>query len=366
MTTVQDVIKIMDLIAPRWMGFPWDKNGLSAGSEKKQVNRLLVSLDASLKAIEFAHEKQCEMIVTHHPRFYKGFENLNEDIPLGKIGSLIARYNIAVFSAHTNLDSAPGGINDVLADVVEMTDRYIIDFAPPDPWRKVITFVPESSLEKVRQALFAAGAGYGFGEYDQVSFVTHGTGTFRASDKAKPASGKRGQFNEVPEARLEVFVPASLVPAAQQAVLSSHPYEVPVIDVVMLAQETRFGCGRVGAIPKPMRFSEIVKRYKKACRAKGVLVHGDNAKRCKRVAVWSGASVSVNDAIRHCPDVLVTGELRYSEAEHLINAGISLIVLGHGACEEIIIDPLAKRLQSELPDIKVLTCPDSVPQLRHA
>jgi hypothetical protein len=99
--------------------------------------------------------------------------------------------------------------------------------------RKLVVFVPEDSLDAVRDALFAAGAGR-IGQYERCSWYTAGTGTFLAGEAADPSIGERGREECVPELRLETLFPDDRHEAIVAALKAAHPYEEPAFDVYQL------------------------------------------------------------------------------------------------------------------------------------
>jgi hypothetical protein len=96
--------------------------------------------------------------------------------------------------------------------------------------RKVVVFVPPESLEAVRDALFAAGAGR-IGEYERCSWYAEGTGTFLGGEGSHPTIGKRGREERVPELRLETVYPADREDEVVRALREAHPYEEPAFDL---------------------------------------------------------------------------------------------------------------------------------------
>ena len=96
--------------------------------------------------------------------------------------------------------------------------------------RKLVVFVPADSLDDLREALFAAGAGR-IGEYERCSWYTLGTGTFLGGESTNPAVGDRGVEERVPEARLETVFPADVQQRVIAALRAAHPYEEPAFDV---------------------------------------------------------------------------------------------------------------------------------------
>jgi hypothetical protein len=101
--------------------------------------------------------------------------------------------------------------------------------------RKLVVFVPENALDRVRDALFAAGAGR-IGHYERCSWYTAGTGTFLGGEGADPAIGEAGREERVPELRLETVFPADQQREVLAALRNAHPYEEPAYDVYELAE----------------------------------------------------------------------------------------------------------------------------------
>jgi len=99
--------------------------------------------------------------------------------------------------------------------------------------RKLVVFVPADSLDTVRDALFAAGAGR-IGEYERCSWYTEGTGTFLGGEGTKPSVGRAGREERVAELRLETVYPAERHDDVIAALRSAHPYEEPAFDVYEL------------------------------------------------------------------------------------------------------------------------------------
>jgi hypothetical protein len=99
--------------------------------------------------------------------------------------------------------------------------------------RKLVVFVPPESLDAVRDALFAAGAGR-IGEYMRCSWYTAGTGTFFAGEGTDPTIGERGREERVPELRLETVYPVDQEDEVVRALRSAHPYEEPAFDLYPL------------------------------------------------------------------------------------------------------------------------------------
>ena len=108
------IYEYIDSIAPFCAQEAWDNSGFQVGERAKEVRRILFALDATANLVCEAHEKQCEMIVTHHPFLFTAQKQFTEENP----AYLAAKYGITVLSAHTSFECADGGVNDVLSELL--------------------------------------------------------------------------------------------------------------------------------------------------------------------------------------------------------------------------------------------------------
>lgn len=115
MVTCQMVMEAMERIAPKRLAEEWDNPGLLVGSPGQEIRKILVCLDAGEAVVERAVSIGADLIVTHHPFIFKPIRKIRTDLSLGRRIQTLLKHEIALFSAHTNLDIAQGGVNDVLA-----------------------------------------------------------------------------------------------------------------------------------------------------------------------------------------------------------------------------------------------------------
>ena len=115
MVKCRAVMDAVERIAPKHMAEEWDNPGLLVGDPDQEVKKILVCLDVSDEIIEQAIHLGADMIVSHHPLIFKPLKKLRTDLPLGRRLKTLLKHDMAVLVAHTNLDIAEGGVNDVLA-----------------------------------------------------------------------------------------------------------------------------------------------------------------------------------------------------------------------------------------------------------
>ena len=121
MVKCQVVMDALERIAPHHLAEDWDNPGLLVGSPERQVSRILVALDVSDIVVRQAVHEGAEMIVAHHPLLFKPIKKIRTDEPLGHRLQVLLQHDIAVAAAHTNLDIARGGVNDVLAEAIGLS-----------------------------------------------------------------------------------------------------------------------------------------------------------------------------------------------------------------------------------------------------
>lgn len=127
MTTVNDILQYIETIAPAYMQENWDNVGLLCGNRNALVTKILVALDPFEHVCKEAAEWGAELIVTHHPIIFQALKSITDDTSVGRGIRTLIRHDISAINAHTNLDQAPGGVNDVLAQTLGLENIQVID-----------------------------------------------------------------------------------------------------------------------------------------------------------------------------------------------------------------------------------------------
>ena len=129
---LQEIIDKIEDFAPLIMACEGDNPGLMFGKKNKEIKRVLVALDVDLSVIREATEKGADLIVTHHPLIFDPIKQINEKTTAGRCILELAESNIALYSAHTNLDSAKGGLNDIFAEKLGISGTKPIEITYTD------------------------------------------------------------------------------------------------------------------------------------------------------------------------------------------------------------------------------------------
>lgn len=347
-----DLLSVFEQLAPVRYAEPWDNVGLLAGDPAQKVRRVMLTIDFTPNVAREAIRNRCDCVVSYHPPIFQAIKQLTVSHPVYEA----IRRGIAIYSPHTAMDVAEGGTNDILADTLGLQDRAPLRIATSQSTHcKLVTFVPQSAVEKVSQALFYAGAGH-IGQYSSCSFRTEGTGTFYGEENTNPTVGRRGRLEQVPEIRLETLVPLAAVADVIRAMRKAHPYEEPAFDLVSLtALPADLGLGRIGTLSPSVSRPALLHHIKQKLGLQNLLIAGPTAGAVRRAAVAAGACGDlIDEALLQKADLILTGEMRHHDALHAANAGMTVVCTLHSNSERIALKYLNRNLQRKLPTLKFI------------
>lgn len=345
---IKDITGIMEEHFPLWLAESWDNCGLQIGSREALVNRVIVALDMDEAILDLAIEKNAELIITHHPFFFKGIKSIDYSTPLGRMIQKSIKAGISIYSAHTNLDAGEQGLNQVLAELLGLGEIEPLYMDKQEELYKLVVFVPATHAQQVREAINQAGAGH-TGAYSDCSFRVRGTGTFRPAEGCNPFIGKTGMLEEADEYRLETVVYKRDLQRIIKIMQEAHPYEEVAYDIYKLNNQGKiFSLGRKGSWPESISLQDCAEQVKSKLKLKNVRVVGDLKRSIKKAAVVSGSGASlIDEVIRQGIELFITGDLKYHEARDAEARGLSVIDAGHQESEEIIVPYLCDMLQKE-------------------
>ena len=315
-----DVVRWLERRYPPRTAESWDAVGLVAGDPAQPVRRVLLAVDPVAAVADEALAWGADLLVTHHPLLLRPVHSVAATTFKGALLHRLVRGGVGLYAAHTNADAATGGVADALADVLGLVDTEPLVPVPAEPLDKHVVFVPVDAVERLVDALAAAGAG-AIGAYARCAWVTSGAGTFTPGPGAQPAVGSVGRAEQVAEARVEMVAPRRLRRTVVAAMRAAHPYEEPAFDVLELAAwPGATGTGRVGRLAEPQSLQAFARRVAAALPAtpQGIRYAGDPAGLVTRVAVVGGSGDSLFDAVRAAGvDAFVTSDLRHHPASEL-------------------------------------------------
>jgi len=343
----------MEEWAPKQIAWERDNVGLQTGKLNSKVRNILVALSLTESVVKEAIRLKSELIITHHPLIFQPLKKIDETERVGKLISLLIKNDIALYSAHTNLDFTRDGVSFHLAHIIGLKS---VDFLFKDKSlnRKIIVYVPPAYLEKVRNAMAEAGAGI-IGNYETCSFTSKGTGSFKPVGSAKPFTGAVGQLSLVDEIRLEMTVPAWNLANVIKAMRAAHPYEEVAYDVYSLeSQSDKYGAGVIGTLSKPVDAEKFLEQIRRSLKIPLLRINHQYPRKIFKVACCGGSGGELlPQAINQNADAFITGDLSFHRFEEA-NGKLLLIDGGHYETEYPIINVIVKYLRDKIKQHKVL------------
>jgi dinuclear metal center YbgI/SA1388 family protein len=327
----------------------YDNSGLQVGDPEQEITLALIAVDITEEVIDEAIRLKAGLIISHHPLIFNGLKKLTGNGYVQRCVIKAVRNNIALYACHTNADNLVTGLNGKLAKRIGLIYTRVL--APiKGKLCKLVCFVPLEFAERVRQAIFAAGAGY-IGEYDCCSFNVEGKGTFRGSENSNPFVGEKGKLHIEEEARIETILPVYLQERVVDAMIDVHPYEEPAFDIYPLENKfNKLGAGIIGEMPEKMQAQDFLRLVQDRLDATSIRHSALLKEPIGKVALCGGSgSFLIKEAIRQGAHVFVTSDLKYHqffEAE----GKILLVDAGHFETEQVVKELFYEVLIKKFPN----------------
>lgn len=345
---VKDITSLIEQFAPLSYQESYDNAGLITGSPSMTVNGILLSLDCMEATVEEAIQRNCNLIIAHHPIVFGGLKKITGANYVERTILKAIQNNIAIYAAHTNLDNVQQGVNAKIAEKLGLINGRILS-PKKQLLKKLVTFVPDNHAENIRSALFEAGAGY-IGNYDSCSFNVNGEGTFRGNNTTNPFVGKVGELHTEAETRVETVFLAHQQGKIISALLAAHPYEEVAYDIYSLDNtHNQVGSGYLGELPEAMIEKDFLMLVKDRLKA-GVLKHTHfTQKNIKKVALCGGSGqFLLKNAISSGADAYITADFKYHEFFDA-EGKILLIDAGHYETEQFTPEIFLALIQNKFP-----------------
>ncbi len=347
-----EIISVLENFAPPAYQESYDNSGLLVGDRNAEINSALLCIDSTEDVIDEAIENNISLVIAHHPIVFGGLKRFTGNNYVERTIIKAIKHNIAIYAAHTNLDSVQNGVNFKIAEKIGLQNVKVLSPIEKN-LRKLVTFVPKLHLEKVQNAVFEAGAGK-IGNYDQCSFNLNGTGTFRGLTGANPFVGQVGTLHFEEEVRLETIFPKHLQNKILTALLNAHPYEEVAYDIYSIENDNdSVGIGVVGNLPQAMEELEFLQNLKNIFEVK-LLKHTPLLnKPIQKVALCGGSGSSLlKNAIRCGADIFISADFKYHQ---FFDAENKLIIadIGHYESEQFTKEIFYEILTKKFPNFAV-------------
>ncbi len=349
---IQDIVRFLDEIFPPAYAETFDNTGLLTGDPQEPLKGILVSHDTTEAVVEEALAEGKNLIVSFHPIIFHGLKRLTGRDYVERTVMKAIRHGIAVYSPHTAMDNHLRGVSYLTLQKLGLKNIRVL-LPREKTIAQLVTYVPHEQAEKVRSALFSAGAGH-IGNYEECSYNLEGYGTFKAKEGANPFVGEINQRHTEPETRISVIFPVHLQKKVLHAMYEAHPYEEPAYEIFITENDNpEVGIGSIGEWDKPMAETDFLDLVKEKLQVPFVKHSELTGKKITKVASVGGSGSFAIDAARQAgADVFITGDLKYHDFFKAENQ-ILLVDAGHYETERFVCDHLVEILSEKFSKFAV-------------
>ncbi|MDO9261798.1 MAG: Nif3-like dinuclear metal center hexameric protein [Flavobacteriaceae bacterium] len=351
--TIQEITKIIEEIAPLTYAEDFDNVGLLVGNPDEKVTGVLVTLDTLEAVVDEAIAKNCNLIISFHPIIFSGLKNLTGKNYVERVVTKAIQHKIAIYATHTALDNSKVGVNAKICEVLGLTNPKIL-IPKTQTIQKLTTYIPIKEAEKLRLALFEAGAG-NIGNYEHCSFNIDGVGTYRANENANPTLGKIGITHQEKETCITVIFERHLESRVLNCLFNNHPYEEVAYEIITLNNKNQqIGLGMIGDFSEAIKEEIFLRLIQQKMNAQGIRHSKLLQKNIQKVAVLGGSgSFAIEAAMAVGAQAFITSDLKYHEFYRAENK-ILLVDIGHFESEQFTKNLLVEYLTKKIPNFAII------------
>jgi dinuclear metal center YbgI/SA1388 family protein len=349
---LKQITQYLETIAPLAFQESYDNAGLIIGQPEDEISGILITLDITEDILDEAIKKNLNLVIAHHPIVFSGVKKLNGKNYIERCVSKAIKNDIAIYAAHTNLDGVFGGVNSKICETLQLQNCRML--VPMQGFlKKLVTFVPVADAEKIRNALFEAGAGH-IGNYDSCSFNQNGQGSFKGNEQTNPYVGEKNKLHFEEETRIETIFPKHIQNKVIQALIRSHPYEEVAYDIYPLDNEFSLGgSGMIGELAEPVDEMKFLQNLKEKFHCQVIKYTELLGKPIRKVAVCGGSgSGFLSKAIAQNADIFISGDFKYHQ---FFDAEKRIIIadIGHYESEQFTKEVFYELLTKKFPKFAV-------------
>lgn len=335
---LKQVAGILEKNFPINLAESWDNVGILVGEEQKEISKIQISLDLTLEVIENAVKNEVDLIITHHPFIFSPLKKINNSSIEGKKILKLIQNNIAVYTLHTNLDSAKDGLNSYIAEKLGAANSKVISEQIDDVF-KMAVYIPISYFSEIIEIINKSK-----------NLVLNGYKNVSYSSTTEERLQFEDGINISESMKTEVLGSRNQLNALLNEIKKKHPYEEPAYEIIKTENKypTGKGLGRYFSLEKSLKVKEYVNEIKTKLNIPNIKLVGDLESEIKKVAVVNGSGMSfLKKVLKIKADLFITGDIKYHEALDSKELGINLIDLGHYESEVFFSDLIIKTLRRE-------------------
>ena len=326
---IKSLIKKLEKEFPKNIAESWDNIGLLVGDESREITKVQLSLDATEDVIDHAIEVGANLIITHHPIIFSGIKSVTSKNLIGRKLMKLIENKIAVYSMHTNLDSAEGGLNQYICEKLGVKTSKILDEKSMDMYLLSI-YVKSEFEEKIKLKVEEFGLEYN--GYKNVYYTSDSVENFE----------KIGEEEKIinPNKKISILGEKGKLSNLLNEIRKIHPYDEAAYEMVKTENKISLGgLGRIYSLPQGVKLEKYLEVVKDRLSLSSVRVVGELDKNIKKVAIVNGGGASFLRKLEKIGvDLFITGDIKYHEALDAREMGLSIFDIGHYESEYFFTD----------------------------
>ena len=350
--TINDVTTLLEEFAPLSYAEDFDNVGLLLGDATNDLTGILVTLDTLENVVDEAIAKSCNLIVSFHPIIFGGLKKITGKNYVERVVLKAIRNDISIYAIHTALDNAPHGVNAKIGEVLGLMNTKIL-LPQKSTLKKLTTYIPNADSERVKNALFIAGAGK-IGNYTHCSFSIEGKGTYKANSGANPTKGNIDELHTEPEVLVSCIFGKEYEQVIIKALKENHPYEEVAYEITTIDNTNPYmGMGMIGELNTSCSEKEFLQDLKYKMQAQVVRHSSLLNKPIKKIAVLGGSGAFAIGAAKAAgADIFVTADVKYHQFYEAENQMV-IADIGHFETEQFTKNLLVDYLTKKIPNFAI-------------
>ena len=343
---IKEFINEFEQIIPVRQAEDFDNVGLLCGNPDREITGILIAHDALENVIDEAIEKKMNFVFCFHPIIFSGLKSITGKNYVEKAVLKALENKIAIYAIHTAFDNDYFGVNYKICEVLGLKNQQVL-MPKKNQLKKLEVYVPTDSAEKLRNALFVAGAG-NIGFYDECSFTIQGDGTFRPLEGSNPVTGTHNERENANEVLINVIFEDYKTNQILFAMKENHPYEEVAYQLITLENDNQYtGLGRYGNLEQEMDELDFLTFIKQKFNIDIIRHSSLNNKKIRTIGVLGGSGASgIKAAMSAKCDAYITGDVKYHD--FFFAEGKMLICdIGHFESEQFVVQQLFEILSEK-------------------
>lgn len=335
---LKNIVSLLEKDYPLEFKEDWDNPGLLLGETNSEIKTIVLTLDITNDLIDYAIDKNADLIISHHPLIFNGIKQINNKTLLGKKILRLIKNDINVYTMHTNIDAACGGLNDYILEKLGVTESKIIVENYLDTYKLGVSVTEEKSEKLLKELNKRNSLKL---KNDKDTYILEER--YEIVGKSKVDDGKIGESLKSRFMKIEIMILKKDISSMVNCIKEFCLNEVVAYEIIKMEnRKISSGIGRIYKISE-MKISSYIEILKEKLNVKNLRAVYSEDKLVSKIAFVNGSGASFIKKVKNV-DLFITGDIKYHEALDAQELGLNLIDIGHYEAEILFVDLVKEKL----------------------